>query len=33
MTKKSLNYEVQYDELEYDVELIRIKNIKIVKLV
>ena len=33
MTKKSLGYEVQYDELEYDVELIRIKNIEIVELV
>ncbi len=33
MIKKSLNYEVQYAELEYDIKLIRIKNTEIIKLV
>ncbi len=33
MIKKSLSYEIQYNELEYDIELIRIKNIEIVELV
>ncbi len=31
MTKKSLNYEVQCAELEYDVKLMRMKNTEIVE--
>jgi hypothetical protein len=33
MAQKSMSYEVQCAELEYDVELMRIKNTELVRLV